>query len=209
MFIWSGNADELLDRGQFSPPLPVHEPLQTSQLLTNLLMLDWSDMLEPQRLQSTASLARPNTVIEKTWASAQPIKHRQLQAARSNRVVTGQSWSVLFWKWYITRRSHPSAGLLDPSDSMSELRLFFFLHGVNLILFFHPSLNIACRQLGACWFICASLLILPFCRCIAIGINTAEGIRLKTMESWLFTNTTCVTHRRRYGWFMWSIVDVG
>lgn len=145
MFIWSGNADELLDRGQFSPPLPVHEPLQTSQLLTNLLMLDWSDMLEPQRLQSTASLARPNTVIEKTWASAQPIKHRQLQAARSNPIVTGQSWSVLFWKWYITRRSHASAGLLDPSDSMSELRLFFFssLCKFDSLL---PSISQYCMQ---------------------------------------------------------------
>lgn len=69
--------------------LPVHEPLQASQLLTNLLMLDWNYMLEPQRLQSAAALVRPNRVMEETWVPARLIKHGQLPATRSNHIVTG------------------------------------------------------------------------------------------------------------------------
>lgn len=185
MFIWSQDAEELLDWGQFSPLLPEHEPLQTSQLLTNLLMLDWNYMLEPQRLQSTATLVRPNTVIEKTWASAQPIKHRQLQATRSNRIVTGPRWSVLFWKWY--NKMSPSL-----SQAIKPLRLnvrappsFFFFPSRFKILFADPFFDVACRQLGARWCIYAVLLILPFCRCIAIGMNAADRIRSKSVERWL------------------------
>lgn len=78
------NTQESLDRGHSSPLLPAHEPLQTSQLLTNLLMLDWNYMLEPQQLQSTANCRQAQHSNQKrpgrTDPSARPLKHWQLRA---------------------------------------------------------------------------------------------------------------------------------
>lgn len=110
----------------FLSSVPIYETLQTSQLLSNLLMVDWNYMLEPQQLQSTTTVVRPNTLIEKTWASNTTTKNI------GNYEPQGQTTLLLVWGEVscfengITRCSHPSAGPIRPLRLNVRALPFFF-----------------------------------------------------------------------------------
>lgn len=149
-------------------------------------------MLEPRRLQSTATVVRAqqgNGEDHGIRTSAKTL------AITSHKVKPYCYWCELKCRVLengITRSSHPSAGPLDPLGlnvrALAVSSSFFFFSYCKFDSL-RPSIFQSCMRTIRSLLICSLLLILPFCRCIAIGILHLTEIDQKLWRIGLCRNS--------------------